>query len=131
VDVALVWEWDPETGLAGFLTATIEQAGRVLDAEGDDLTYEAGTYFAGLANAGASAGSEGDELLEISCDLLLIWGELTDAMDAPGTGSPEQDAAAVRQMKRASAEWLKVVNSPNERAAYLDRWVHDECGYAR
>jgi hypothetical protein len=72
-----------------------------------------------------------DELSEAAGALALIWGDLTDAMDAPGTGSPEQDAAAVRQMKRASAEWLDVVFSPEGRASYVDHWVHDECGYAR
>ncbi|MGK5683079.1 hypothetical protein [Actinoplanes sp. URMC 104] len=124
------WEWDRETGLPGFLAATIDQARRVLHAEEDHHTYEAGAYFSGLAAAGMS-GAFNDELSEISRNQWLIWGELTDAMDAPGTGSPERDAAAVRQMKRASAEWLQVVDSPKERAAYLDRWVHDECGYAR
>ena len=42
----------------------------------------------------------------------FIWGALTDEMDAPGRGSPEQDAAAVRHMKQAAAEWLTVVDSP-------------------
>ena len=61
----------------------------------------------------------------------LVWGALTDEMDAPGRGSPEQDAAAVRHMKQASAEWLVVVHDRQGRLAYLDRWVHDECGYER
>jgi hypothetical protein len=52
-------------------------------------------------------------------------------MDAPGRGSPEQDAAAIEHMKRAAAEWLAVLDSPESRAAYLDRWVFDECGYER
>jgi len=34
-------------------------------------------------------------------------------------------------MKQAAAEWLTVVDSPEDRAAYLDRWVHDESGYER
>lgn len=72
---------------------------------------------------------EGEYIAEIPASLYLIWGALTDEMDAPGRGSPEQDEAAVRHMKRAAAEWLTVVDSPKDRAAYLDRWVHDECGY--
>jgi hypothetical protein len=32
-------------------------------------------------------------------------------------------------MKKAAAEWLAVVDLPQERAAYLDRWVYDECGF--
>ncbi|MGA5305865.1 hypothetical protein ACPCHT_38640 [Nucisporomicrobium flavum] len=127
----LEWDWRQETGFPGFLAATVDQARRVLDAEGNDQTYEAGTYFAGLAAAGLSVSCDVDELSEVSGALALIWGELTDAMDAPGTGSPEQDVLAVRQMKRASAEWLEVVHLPERRSSYLDHWVHDECGYAR
>ncbi|GAA4244203.1 hypothetical protein [Dactylosporangium darangshiense] len=52
-------------------------------------------------------------------------------MDAPGGGSPEQDAVAVRHMKQAAAEWLAAIETQHDRAAYLDRWVHDECGYER
>ena len=125
------WDWSRETGFPGFLAATVDQARRVLHAEDSDHAYEAGTYFAGLASAGSSTSCEVDELSEVSGALVLIWGELTDAMDAPGTGSPEQDERAVRQMKRASAEWLEVVHLPQRRSSYLDRWVHDECGYAR
>ncbi|HVA61499.1 MAG TPA: hypothetical protein VNG13_13325 [Mycobacteriales bacterium] len=63
--------------------------------------------------------------------LYLIWGAWTDRMDASGRGSPEQDATAVRHMKRAATEWLTVVDLPGDRAAYWDRWVHEECGYER
>lgn len=63
--------------------------------------------------------------------LYLIWGALTDAMDAPGRGSPEEDGTAVRDMKRAAAEWSVAVDTPEDRAAYCERWVHDECGYER
>ena len=80
-------------------TLTADQAHRVLGTENNDQTYEAGIYFADLAAAGLS-----------------VHSELTNAMDA----------LAVRQMKRASAEWLEVVHLPERRSAYLDRWVHDE-----
>ena len=52
-------------------------------------------------------------------------------MDAPGRGGVEQDVAAVAQMKRAAAEWLEVLGADSSRRAYLDRWVHEECGYER
>jgi hypothetical protein len=129
--VELAWEWRRDSGFPGFLAATADQARRIIDTEDHGQTYEAGIFFAGLAAAGLSVSSKLDELSETAGALALIWGELTDAMDAPGTGSPEQDAAAVRQMKRASIEWLDVVLSPDRRASYLDHWVHDECGYAR
>ena len=63
--------------------------------------------------------------------LYLIWGALTDEMDAPGRGSPKQDEATVRHMKEAASEWLTALGSPSDRASYCDRWVHEECGYER
>ena len=123
--------WDPETGPEGFLAATADQARRVLDADGGVPTYDVGLEFQGLATRAMSVTPEGEYLAEIPAALNLIWGALTDEMDAPGRGSPEQDAAAVRHMKLAAGEWLVVVDLPEDRAAYLDRWVHDECGYER
>ena len=119
------------SGPEGFLAATVDQARLVRDAEDGGPTYDAGLAFQGLA-MGAMAGTpEGEYIAEIPASLYLIWGALTDEMDAPGRGSPEQDDAAVRHMKQAAAEWLTVVDLPKDRAAYLDRWVHDECGYER
>lgn len=109
----------------------MDQARLVLDAREGWPTYDAGLGFQGLAVSSMSETPEGEYLAEIPAALSLIWGALTDEMDAPGRGSPEQDAAAVRHMKQAAAEWLRVVDSPKDRAAYLDRWVHDECGYER
>jgi hypothetical protein len=63
--------------------------------------------------------------------LYLIWGALTDEMDAPHRGSPEQNAAAVEHMKRAAAEWLEALPSADNRSAYCDKWVYEECGYER
>jgi hypothetical protein len=103
----------------------------VRDAEEGWPTYDAGLAFLGLAVTAMSETPEGEYLAETPAALNLIWGALTDEMDAPGRGSPEQDAAAVRHMKQAAIEWLTVVEMPNDRAAYLDRWVHDECGYER
>jgi hypothetical protein len=123
--------WRPESGPEGFLAATVDQACLVRDAEEGWPTYDAGLAFQGLAMTAMSETPEGEYLAEIPAALNLIWGALTDEMDAPGRGMPEQDAAAVRHMKQAAIEWLTVVQMPNDRAAYLDRWVHDECGYER
>jgi len=103
----------------------------VLDAEEGWPTYDAGLKFLGLTMSAMSETPAGEYLPDIPVALHLIWGALTDEMDAPGRGSPEQDAAAVRHMKQAAAEWLEVVDSPRDRTAYLVRWVHDECGYER
>ncbi|MBL7259687.1 hypothetical protein [Paractinoplanes lichenicola] len=123
--------YHPQTGPPGFLAATADQARVVLAAEGPDATYEAGMDFAGLAGRAMGATPKGDYLAEFPVSLSWVWGSLTDEMDAPGRGSPEQDAAAVRHMRQAATEWLEVVNSPDGAAAYLDRWLYEECGYAR
>ncbi|MFI7080445.1 hypothetical protein ACIBO1_24380 [Micromonospora sp. NPDC049903] len=120
-----------EHGPEGFLAATADQARLVLDAEEGWPTYDAGLEFQGLAVRAMIQTPAGDYLPDIPTALNLIWGALTDEMDAPGRGSPEQDAAAVRHMKQAAVEWLAVVDSPVDRATYLDRWVHEECGYRR
>ena len=128
---AVAGEWHPTSGPEGFLAATVDQARLVIDAEEGRPAYDAGLAFQGLVMSAMSGTPEGEYVAEIPASLYLIWGALTDEMDAPGRGSPEQDDAAVRHMKRAAAEWLTVVDSPTDRAAYLDRWVHDECGYQR
>jgi hypothetical protein len=128
---AVAGQWGPENGPEGFLAATADQARLVLEVEDGWPTYYAGLAFQGLAVSAMSKTPVGDYLPEIPTALNLIWGALTDEMDAPGRGTPQQDDAAVRHMKQAAAEWLTVVSSPEGRAAYLDRWVHDECGYER
>lgn len=121
-----------DTEPAAFLAATAEHARRVIDAEGGWPTYHAGIAFQSLAmSLAASHDAPAQYPNEEPMALYLIWGALTDAMDAPGRGSPEQDAEAVRDMKRAAAEWLAVIETPADRAAYCDRWVHEECGYER
>ncbi|MEU5964304.1 hypothetical protein ABZ777_24130 [Micromonospora parva] len=127
----MVVRWDPEHGPEGFLEATAQQARLVFDVEEGWPTYDAGLEFQGLAMSAMSKTPEGESASSTPSALYLIWGALTDEMDAPGRGSPEQDAAAVRHMKQAAAEWLTVVESPEDRTTYLDRWVHDECGYER
>ncbi|WP_426508760.1 hypothetical protein ACPPVO_59480 [Dactylosporangium sp. McL0621] len=123
--------WHPETGPEDFLAATVNEACLVRDADEGQPTYEAGIGFLGLAMSAMSETPEGEYVAEVPAALYLIWGALTDEMDAPGRGSPEQDVAAVRHMKQATAEWLAAVETQHDRAAYLDRWVHDECGYER
>lgn len=123
--------WDSEAGPDAFLEDTAEHARRVLEAEEGWPTYDAGLAFSGLAVQGMSETPKGEYLAALPTALYLIWAALTDEMDAPGRGSPEQDAAAVRHMKQAASEWLAVVASPDDRAVYLDRWRYDECGYER
>lgn len=84
-----------------------------------------------LAMAAMSETAEGGGIAEAPAALYLLWAALTDEMDAPAPRSPQRDTAAVRRMKQAAAEWLTVVDRPAGRSAYLDRWVHDECGYQR
>lgn len=115
----------------GFLEATAHQARAVIAAEEGWPTYDAGIAFQSLAMNAMSGTPEGLYVAEEPARLYLMWGALTDEMDAPGRGSPAQDAAAVQHMKRAATEWLSVVDSPGDRSAYLERWVHEECGYER
>ena len=119
-------------GAADFLAATAEQARQVLVADEGWPTYHEGIAFQSLAmNQMASQDVSEMTASDYPVGLYLIWGALTDEMDAPGRGSPEQDAAAVQHMKRAASEWLIVLGSASDRAAYCDRWVHEECGYER
>ncbi len=123
---------EPRSSTDAFFAATEDRARRVVEADEGWPTYHAGIEFQSLAMSVASSQDAPPQYPnEEPMALYLVWGALTDAMDAPGRGSPEQDAAAVRDMKRAAAEWLTVVNAPDGRAAYCDRWVHEECGYER
>lgn len=103
----------------------------MLDADAGLPTYDAGSEFQGLAMRAMASAPESGPLSEVTVGLNLIWGALTDEMDAPGRGSAEQDAQAVKHMKQAAAAWLDVMSSPGDRAAFLDFWVHEECGYSR
>lgn len=121
-----------DAGPAAFFAATADRARGVLEADEGWPTYHAGIAFQSLAmSLAASQDAPRQYPNEEPMALYLIWGALTDEMDAPGRGSPEQDASAVGHMKRAAAEWLAVVDAPKVRAAYCDRWVHEECGYER
>ena len=123
---------EPTQATNDFLAATAEQARQVLAADDGWPTYHEGIEFQSLAmNQMASADISQMTASDYPMGLYLIWGALTDEMDAPGRGSPEQDAAAVGHMKRAASEWLAVLGSPSDRASYCDRWVHEECGYER
>ena len=117
-------------GPEGFLDASAEAARSVLAADEGWPTYHAGIAFEGVA-INAMSLTAGEYLDEVAVEVHRIWGALTDEVDAPGRGSPEHLASAVRRMKRAAAEWLLVLDAPDQRAAYLDRWAYDECGYER
>ncbi len=119
-----------ERSTAAFLASTADLARAVIHADDGWPTYDAGMRFLGMAMEALSP-TVGVPAEELSGGLYLIWGALTDAMDAPGRGGVEQDVAAVAQMKRAAAEWLEALGADSSRRAYLDRWVHEECGYER
>lgn len=110
-------ENEPET----FFAATAKQARDVLQADEGWPTYKAGISLQSLAMSVMSADAPNKYPDEEPMALYLVWGALTDEMDAPGRGSPEQDAAAVRRMKRAAEEWLTVVGERELRMAYLDQ----------
>jgi hypothetical protein len=114
-----------------FFEASEDAARRVIEADGLWPTYDAGIAFSDVAMNAMTEQPQGKYLPWLPSRVYLIWGALTDEVDAPGRGSPEQDAAAVTHMKRTASEWLEVSRSPQRRDEYLDRWVHDECGYAR
>jgi hypothetical protein len=114
-----------------FLEATKDKAQQVLDAEEGEPTYRAGIELMGLAMSELRPSPIDNYVPELPSAIHLIWGALTDEWDAPGRASAEQDAAAVQHMKQAATEWLSVADSLDERSAYLDRWVYEECGYER
>lgn len=113
------------------LVATEHQARRVLDAQGLEPTYNAGIEFIGVCMGGMEVHTPDGFLSLVPTALYQVWGALTDEVDAPGRGTPAQDAAALAHMKRATSEWLDVSRSPDRRSEYLDRWVYEECGYER
>lgn len=124
-------EWRSDAVPADFLEASRAQAASVLATTNTDDAYEQACLFQTLAVHAMVTALEAHAEADTQTGLNLIWGELTDAMDAPGRGSPAQDAEAVARMRRACTEWLAVLHSPAARAGYLDRWVHEECGYTR
>ena len=122
---------DQDGELGAFLAATEDKAQQVLNTEDGYPTYWAGIAFQDLAaNAMAEIKTDDGYLAELPTAIFLVWAALTDEVDAPGR-SAEQRAAGSPHMKRAAAEWLSVVSSPEDRTAYLDRWQYEECGYQR
>jgi hypothetical protein len=57
----------------------------------------------------------------------LIWAELTDRWEL----KPDERADAAIEMREAASEWLRVKDDTEARAAYLDHWMYEICGYAR
>jgi hypothetical protein len=128
----VVVEVDSEMSPEDLLEATSGQAQRVLDADEGWPTWSEGMEFQSLAVRASRVLDEIHESRELADKFLmlhLIWLLLTDEMDLPGRESYEYAAAATEHMKRAATEWLSVVNSPDDRAAYLDRWLYKECGF--
>lgn len=104
----------PDRHLA-FLQKCEAAARRVLEATDPHATYEAASEFFGPAAEHSLAHEEASALA-------YIWPCLTDAMDAPGTGGEEADAAAEAEMKQAAAEWLVACPDADQRREYLRRW---------
>jgi hypothetical protein len=76
---------DGDTDPDAFFAATAEHARRVLAADEGWPTYHAGIAFQGLAmSLAASSDAPAQYPSEEPISLYLIWGSLTDAMDAAG-----------------------------------------------
>ncbi len=78
----------------------------------------------GMRNVGRSS-----DVGAIATPLYLIWGSLTDAIDAPSANPDPTEAAET--MRRAASEWLSVPADPEARRKYFDQWMYHECGYQR
>lgn len=116
---------EPVDDVAVFLARFDEGTRRLV--EGRVPAYEAARQL--LALAFDSVRHEG--LRPVAWPLWLIWGSLTDWADGPRGNEPGAEAAAAAAMRRAAAEWLAVDGTVAAREGYFDRWIYDECGYAR
>jgi hypothetical protein len=107
---------------AAFLPGIDERMRSLLDHPGAE--YEAGIGMMGYTvtylTAEESAGS-----------VYVIWGSLTDWIDGPRADEPGVYERAITDMRRAARQWLDLRQAGEALEPYLDRWVHDECGYGR
>ncbi|MEU4427950.1 hypothetical protein AB0F81_45630 [Actinoplanes sp. NPDC024001] len=101
-----------------YLAVVTDLARRLLDA-GDP-------YWVAVEIHGESAQVMTD--VDVAASIYLIWAELTDWVEL----RPGEQEQAFAGMRRAAQEWLAL--DPGDRdglGRYLDRWVHNECGYSR
>ena len=110
--------------IAQFIDEVDRRCRAVLAAED---TNEAGIDLWGFGLSAISGAER--PVRDWSSGLWLVWGSLTDGFTSPRS-TPETRAGAVDGMRRAAHEWLEPPRADHEaRRRYLDRWVHEECGY--
>jgi len=105
-----------------FLAGVDQRARRLLDAPGAE--YEVGIDLMGYSVPYV-------ESVEPAGGLYLVWGAWTDRIDGPTGDEPGVEESAIADMRRAASEWLATPRTGTALRVYLDRWVYDECGYAR
>jgi hypothetical protein len=115
-------------GVDALISESCEAAQQLLDAPDAMAAYRKGMDFMSLVMGNIRAGSP-SALVDIAMPLYLVWGSLTDAVDAPRANPDPTEAAET--MRRAAREWLSVAPDPEARQRYLDRWLYEECGYQR
>ena len=112
--------------LARFIADSLRLAREIVEAPDATAAYQRGMELLALSMDHIA---RGDDVKAAAWPLWLIWGSLTDRLD--GTAAPDDPNESVTMMQRAAEEWIAMAGEPAARTAYLDRWVHDECGYER
>jgi hypothetical protein len=60
--------------------------------------------------------------------LYMLWAAFSDWVE----GKPDESELAVRDMRRAAVEWLRVCDADEAQwRAYFDPWLYEEMGYRR
>jgi hypothetical protein len=75
----------------------------------------------------ATAMRHAPESTEIMWPLWLLWGALTDWVEA----KPDEAIQAESAMRRAAQEWLVLPDNAEAQREYFDRWLYEEIGYER
>jgi len=110
-------------------TFLAEAARLALDVLASNDPYDSGLAFMGFA---MREFGRDQPVNDWAAGLYLLWGSLTDGVDGPQPDPAAVAAWAVHAMRRAAAEWLALPPADTiARTEYLDRWVHEECGYER
>jgi hypothetical protein len=94
---------------------------------GTDRPYDVGIRIDSLGMQNMTAPFVGS----LAEKIFLIWASLTDLVDGPRGREPGAEASASLMMIRAAEEWLAISSNETERELYLERWMHEECGYER